>query len=510
MATLDYIDVPPGATQLLSSPNQGSSSSNDIRPAPRITTSIPHPSPPPSPTSSRTRRPSLLSSTATSLTSPTLSFIPQLLLSASLPGGAPTSSSSSTTAGGASGAAGNVTSSPVAMTPTLGNPPNPRRKLKYEPENVTLLSSRDPLSLPIMSTNFKRFVSIVGPVFWLQDRVEEVLLWKRGWMRTGVWMAAYALLCFYPRLILLLPHLILIGVILATYPYHKDPASSTPSIYNIESDAETLPSTSSAAAEGSVPWQANIQGIQNLMGAVADAHAIIEPYVHHLILTPQHLAPRPSTTTSSSSHSHTRTQSQSSSANTSTTNTQPPPPSAPQNSRFPYSPYPPHILTLLVLSFVPLLFIIHLPAFPIREVCLVGGLMPFVLCHPWVRAALPYVLAWAGKEGWPLVVRRYGDAVRVVGRTKGRVLSSLKWKKGDSPEETQSLLEKEDRGTEDHSQEPPPPLPTLLQRIIDDDRLTDDVWNAEMREVQLWENERWAGTLPPSSPAFAAVSSPYG
>jgi hypothetical protein len=36
---------------------------------------------------------------------------------------------------------------------------------------------------------------VVGPVFWLQDRVEEVVLWKRGASWTTIWMAGYTLLC---------------------------------------------------------------------------------------------------------------------------------------------------------------------------------------------------------------------------------------------------------------------------------------------------------------------------
>ena len=30
-----------------------------------------------------------------------------------------------------------------------------------------------------------------------------------------------------------------------------------------------------------------------------------------------------------------------------------------------------------------------------------------------------------------------------------------------------------------------------LLRLIDDDRLTDQHWRAELREMELWENERW-------------------
>ena len=171
MDMLDYIDIPVGATRLRSLSNSSNNAkSHDIRPAPKITTSIPNPSPPPSPTSMK-RRPSILSSTAASLASPSLSLFPQFMLSAWLP---PLSPNSSAT------------------------PPPPASN-----SNHSHLSSRDPLSLPIISTNFKRFASIVGPVLWLQDRVEEIILWKTGPARTLIWMAAYSFICMfhllYPR-----------------------------------------------------------------------------------------------------------------------------------------------------------------------------------------------------------------------------------------------------------------------------------------------------------------------
>ena len=59
----------------------------------------------------------------------------------------------------------------------------------------TLISTRDPLSIPITTANFRRFVSKIGPAFWLQDRIEEILMWKRGWKVTTVWMAVYTFLC---------------------------------------------------------------------------------------------------------------------------------------------------------------------------------------------------------------------------------------------------------------------------------------------------------------------------
>ena len=66
---------------------------------------------------------------------------------------------------------------------------------KRDPKSQKLLSKRDPLSIQITTINFKRFIEVVGPVFWLQDRIEEILFWRKGAKVTGVWMAAYAFIC---------------------------------------------------------------------------------------------------------------------------------------------------------------------------------------------------------------------------------------------------------------------------------------------------------------------------
>jgi len=39
-------------------------------------------------------------------------------------------------------------------------------------------------------------------------------------------------------------------------------------------------------------------------------------------------------------------------------------------------------------------------------------------------------------------------------------------------------------------------LNTIIQRVVDNDRLSDECWKSEMREVELWENERYIGLLP--------------
>jgi hypothetical protein len=64
------------------------------------------------------------------------------------------------------------------------------------PRNVSqLVSTRDPLSVPTTTVNFRRFISRIGPVFWLQDRIEEIVTWKKGWKVTMLWMLAYSFIC---------------------------------------------------------------------------------------------------------------------------------------------------------------------------------------------------------------------------------------------------------------------------------------------------------------------------
>ena len=184
MATLEYIDIPVGAMRLrgISDTINGKKgqANNDIRPATKIMTGLPNPSPPPSPTSKR-RGSSSSTSSALSSPSPAISLLPQLLLSSSLPPSSlnPASASSSN------------------ATPTVTSPSSTFQSKRKNGHSFTLLSSRDPISIPVMTTNFKRFVSIIGPVFWLQDRIEEIMLWKRGWLRTTVWMTLYAFLCSF-------------------------------------------------------------------------------------------------------------------------------------------------------------------------------------------------------------------------------------------------------------------------------------------------------------------------
>lgn len=237
-----------------------------------------------------------------------------------------------------------------------------------------LLSTRDPLSVHTTTVNFRRFVSKVGPLFWLQDRIEEIVTWKKGWKVTVMWMIAYSFLCYYPRLILLLPNIIVLAIIIVAHP----PRASSESRAFITEQIRSPPRTN--AREGSTEWLANLQGLQNLMGLFADIHDAVFPYLLHLTFA---------------------------------------------------TSYTPLIFTVTLLS--TLLAIPFLSLIPLRPLFLVGGLAPFALSHPLTQRTLTQLLP-------TLPLRRW------------------------------------------HAR---------LIRLVDDDKLNDRHWQSELREVELFENERW-------------------
>ncbi|KAF7968953.1 hypothetical protein HWV62_28797 [Athelia sp. TMB] len=303
MATLEYVQIPPYATRL---------SPNSHRAQPKVESTLPSP----------LRRASTFKSPAspinvTTIGGQAISLLPQLLLSSvNIP----------TDASGSEG-----TKQPASGTSASPSPAGSRIISKTK-----LLSSRDPLSIPISTANFRRFVAKVGPVFWLQDRVEEIILWRRGWRVTGSWMALYAFLCYFPRLILLIPHAIILTVLVATHPTFSSPNPSDP-------DIEIPTPPPAQASETSPAWQANITAIQNLMGAVSDLDDLLLPYLPYI------------------THK---------------------------------SPYTPLLAAATIITLPMTVLVVCTPAFPLRLVALIAGWTVLGAGHPAVRGRLlPLLIA---------------------------------------------------------------------------------------------------------------------
>ena len=125
------------------------------------------------------------------------------------------------------------------------------------------------------------------------------------------------------------------------------------------------------------------------------------------------------------------------------------------------------------------------------------------MAHPYVRAALP-VLLKAFIDVVPFVFIR-------LGAFRDRTLSRLRLWKGKKGEREVMKADQDDEdgvgggvGDGDINKMIPLPLSMVVRRLIDDDRLSDKCWNSELREVQLWENERFSGESY-FSPSFFCV-----
>lgn len=160
MTSFDYVDIPPYATRLQPASARRAS---PPRAAPRFTTPLPQTdapglhgrdSPPPG-------SPTTLRSGSGGAGGLLISSLSTVLLSTTIPGG-----------------------TTDARAATTGAP-------------VALLTAKDPLSIPITTNYFRRFVPRVGPVFWLQDRIEEIVMWRCGNAYTCAWIAGYAFICAF-------------------------------------------------------------------------------------------------------------------------------------------------------------------------------------------------------------------------------------------------------------------------------------------------------------------------
>jgi hypothetical protein len=92
--------------------------------------------------------------------------------------------------------------------------------------------------------------------------------------------------------------------------------------------------------------------------------------------------------------------------------------------------------------------------------------------HPYGRTLLPFI-GPALRDLTPVAIKK-------ANLVKARITAAVKRQK--QPEEVVN-----------DSKGQLLPLSMMVQRIVDDDRLTDTVWNSELREVELWENERFGG-----------------
>lgn len=136
-------------------------------------------------------------------------------------------------------------------------------------------NEKESLSLQTTTTNFKNFVIKSGPIFWFQDRVEEILTWKHS-LQTTFWAALWAWLSINPTFFILLPNLALIAILLSAYP-NSNEIDSKESVINLDEEHEPLPTNE--PKEGSVDYLSNMQNIQIMMGRISLASDAVKSQI---------------------------------------------------------------------------------------------------------------------------------------------------------------------------------------------------------------------------------------
>lgn len=139
-----------------------------------------------------------------------------------------------------------------------------------------------------------------------------------------------------------------------------------------------------------------------------------------------------------------------------------------------------YIFVVAVLTLPLLAFVVTSHYIPLRLILLVAGIVPVLLLHPFI---LPYV---------PLVTRGLVDfilwsvdAFEAASRATLRYIRISLFFRPIAPYLPDSSSYAPRIGhTIRH-------IRTSVTRFIDNDRLQDEVWNAPITEVELFENERW-------------------
>ncbi|KAI8646398.1 integral peroxisomal membrane peroxin-domain-containing protein [Parasitella parasitica] len=167
------------------------------------------------------------------------------------------------------------------------------------------LANLPPLNPQNTAKNFSRFVSRCGPMFAFRDNVILLLSWNKP-IDTLAALIIYCLICLHPKLILFVPHVILIQIIISGYtkkfgsksemeahgeePHHNQakmpqPAKSTWTTTTSTSASSRFNFASAffpAFDETSPEYLKNMQNLQNMMGEMSDIYDLIASNSHYV------------------------------------------------------------------------------------------------------------------------------------------------------------------------------------------------------------------------------------
>ncbi|RMZ74896.1 hypothetical protein DV737_g5641, partial [Chaetothyriales sp. CBS 132003] len=141
---------------------------------------------------------------------------------------------------------------------------------------------RPTFSLPIMTSNFRRFNARIGVVFVFQDQVVDLFSWKHP-SHTLSFLATYSFVCLNPYLIVALPLavtllFIMVPAFLSRHPPPPPQAatSSTTPYYSTYNGPALAPArTIKPASETSIDFFRNIRYLQNSMADFANLYDLL-------------------------------------------------------------------------------------------------------------------------------------------------------------------------------------------------------------------------------------------
>lgn len=172
------------------------------------------------------------------------------------------------------------------------------------------LANLPPLNPQNTAKNFSRFVSRCGPMFAFRDSVILLLSWNKP-IDTLVALLIYIIVCLHPKLVLLVPHAILLQIIITGYNKRKGINNGTEKenegrdhhdsreLPQLKKSASTLTSTAVPATgggfsrfsfataffpafdEASPEYLKNMQNLQNMMGEMSDLYDLCASNAHH-------------------------------------------------------------------------------------------------------------------------------------------------------------------------------------------------------------------------------------
>ncbi|KAI8885244.1 hypothetical protein K501DRAFT_246386 [Backusella circina FSU 941] len=131
------------------------------------------------------------------------------------------------------------------------------------------LATLPPLNPQTTTKNFTRFVSKCGLIFSSRDQLILLLSWHKP-VDTMTALITYCLICLHPKLLLFIPHFILLHIIISNYTKRKQQQ---------QDGSNTISKTYD---ESSPEYIRNMQNLQNIMGELSDIHDIFFSQLHHL------------------------------------------------------------------------------------------------------------------------------------------------------------------------------------------------------------------------------------